>query len=202
MNQYDTVIDSISNFSGHYDDPSKQIKIILQKIADCMSKVSKIDLKKINVTLAYQFVDNGHWHWADHIYVDNGLSLEELMNNRNSAFYQIFSGNREFLFQNSKKEAEDIGYYIQDKKDITNKNVGSIVCKGINVGTPETAYIRAILTISTYGKKFVNSNDASTLGIVESNIRDIILPEFELQIQIELALLYFKKIQQSESTII
>jgi hypothetical protein len=194
-NQFDMLKNTFKT-SINCTDPSKQIEIILQKISDCLADVSKMDSKKINVALAYK-ISNGpeDWCWAQYSRTDGGLPLPELKGNCGTTFYQIFSGNREFVFYNSKIDAEKESHYVFDAKDKSYRNSGSIVCKKINVATPEKTYVEAILSITTYGKKFVPDDNEKLIEVVESNIRDIILPEFELRIQIELAQFCLQKLQ-------
>ncbi len=194
-NELNMILNGLA-YPGEDLDHSKQIEIILQKIADCLANVSKIESKKINVTLAFKLTDCCKpWCWSEYSRTDGGLPLETLLSNDRTTFHQVSSGSREFIFYNSKIKAEENEHYVFDAKDKSYRNVGSIICKKINIGSSEKTYIEAVLSITTYGKKFVPDDNENLIEIVESNIRDVIIPEFELHIQIELAQIYLQKLQ-------
>jgi hypothetical protein len=83
-----------------------------------------------------------------------------------------------------------------DARDKSCDKVGSIVCANISVGTTNETFVNAILTISTYGRKFVLNNDAKTIEKIQYNIQQILLPAIESRLKIELSLQLIGYMQQ------
>ncbi len=97
------------------------------------------------------------------------------------------------MFFNSKEDARKQESYIKDGEDVVNENnelKGSIACYKITIKELNDVLIQAILSLSTYNKKFVNTNNKKTINNVEYNIRQYIINPFINRINVELCLLY------------
>lgn len=67
---------------------------------------------------------------------------------------------------------------------------GSIACYRIVTRESGQELIKAVLSITTYNKKFVNSDDKNIVANVKFNMDEYILKPFIKRISIELCLLY------------
>ncbi len=88
--------------------------------------------------------------------------------------------------------AANEGKYVFDKKDHRNHDIGSIICDEIAIEDEKGKIARIILTISTYGYRFTDSDDADVLENMSQMIEEVLLQQFEKRIRIELALLFVK----------
>ncbi len=66
------------------------------------------------------------------------------------------------MFYNSKEQARKLDSYIRDGEDRINENdelKGSIACYRIVVKEEKQELIKAVLSITTYNKRFVSSDN-------------------------------------------
>lgn len=182
--------------------PAKQLKDISRKIAECFCKITGIKEGELVVSMAYCLADTD-WKWVDSKDLHGCARLEDLKNNPKSTFYQLKTGKEEFLFLNNKKREEANGRYIFDNKDNSHKRVGSIICEKIGIGSENHMLGEVILSISSYGHMFVESDDEEQISKVEETIRTAILKQFEKRICIQLSNLYiremYKRFKRKES---
>lgn len=174
--------------------PDKQLKSIAKELKTCLSEITLPPLNHISVSMAYEFpgISNG-LNWIDQREIQQCMQIKQLIKNTHTTFYQIYSGKSDFLFFNDKKKAADNNNYVFDKKDHRFHDIGSIICDEIAVEDGERKIARIILTISTYGYRFTDSDNPEVLSNMSEMIEEVILQQFEKRIRIELALLYVKK---------
>lgn len=173
--------------------PDKQLKSIAKELKTCLSTMTKPSVDNITVSMAYQFPGvSDHIRWVDQQEIAQCMQLSQLKSNKCTTFYKVYSEESNFLFFNDKKEAASQGNYVFDKKDQRYHNIGSIICDEISIEDESGKIARIILTISTYGYKFTDSDDKETLDNMSQMIEEVILQQFEKRIRIELALLFVK----------
>lgn len=199
--KYDTLLDYMDNIEKTKKcekpfistvQPTKQLKAISDKLAKCFSEITSIRKNDLIVSMAYSVAgENSKWKWVDFKKLHGCATLEQLLENQRSAFYRVLSGEEEFVFYNNKIEAEKCGKYVSDQKDKSHKNVGSIVCQRIEVGSQDQIQGSLILSISSYGQMFVKNEE--NIENVKETIRDVILKQFEKRICIELSDLFIQE---------
>ena len=174
--------------------PEVQLKNIARELKSCLSEITQLPLDNMTVSMAYEFPEiNKQIYWIDQKEVVQCMTLKALRSNKNTAFYNIYSGKSDFLFFNDKELAADNGMYVFDKKDIRYNKTGSIICDEIAIENDKGKIARIILTISTYGYKFTDSSDEEILSNISQMIQEVILQQFEKRIRIELGFLFVKK---------
>lgn len=173
--------------------PTKQLKAISDKLANCFSTITGIKKNELTVSMAYSLANTNVWKWVDFKHLHGCSTLDELINNQRSTFYQLYSGKATFLFFNSKEEAEKAGMYVFDTRDDSHKHIGSIICQKIEVGSEKNIQGTIIMSISSYGKNFINSEKNHNKEDVENTIRNVILKQFEKRISIELSDLFIRE---------
>ncbi len=180
-------------------DPLKQITCLVDELRTCICQMTKVEERNIAVAIAFEpELTKGEWEWFRNCRgIEGGKSVKELIENEKSTFNIVYSGKEDYVFENSKSLAQDNGRYITDKKDNSSPN-GSIICKNITIGRRESYHFRVILTVSTYGKKLVGDDDATSIENVKRNIEESILYEFEKRLQIELVLLWLKNMNEAK----
>lgn len=171
-----------------------QLKNIAKELKFCLSEITQPPLDNISVSIAYEFPEmSKQIYWIDYKEVVQCMSLKSLKSNKNTTFYKIYSGESDFLFFNDKELASKNGNYVFDKKDERNHNIGSIICDEIALENERGKIARVILTISTYGYRFTDSNDEKVLSNMSQMIQKVILQQFEKRIRIELGFLFVKR---------
>lgn len=182
--------------------PEEQLKHITERMSNCLSKLlsqNEYDIREdeLYISVYYNFpLENNNWNLADSLSPEKGLDIDALLN-RNTTFAKILESNKTLLFYNSKEQAQKYDCYIsdsEDKYDSNNRLKGSIVCYKIIIKEKEQVLAIAVVSISTYNKKFVNSDDKKVIETAEYNINEYIFKPFEKRMRIELCLLYLSKL--------
>lgn len=191
--------------------PKKQLKAIIRQINDCLCVfLAQPDLKfkhkDFLITLAYRFPleEDKQWVWLD-ASEEKGLALDILIGeNSKSTFNYILKGNKPFYFNNDKKDAKQRDQYLYDSNDQTNADneneIGSIFCCRFQIKKDNSTSIDALLSVSTYQKKFCNYIDKrdemnkQKLKNIEDNLLAVVQDYFGKRIEIELSLLYLDEL--------
>lgn len=189
---------NINEFPQIVSNPCEQLKHITEKMNNCLCKLLSQNEYSINenelyISLYYNFpMEDNLWRLTDSIAPERGLSINELLDEK-STFSQVLKSREPFLFYNSKEQARKMDSYISDGEDSLNENnelKGSIACYRIIINESGQELIKAVLSITTYNKKFVNSDNKKTIDNVKFNMDEYILKPFIKRISIELCLLY------------
>jgi hypothetical protein len=168
--------------------PKQQIETILTNIQITLSNIFDIERSNIGLSIIYS-VDNEKWDWLYTMSVSEDTTLNELLNNDNSAVRQIIDHKVSYLFYPDKRIGIRENKYFPGKSDKNFGNIGSILCSEISVGL-ENKYLRAILSITTYGTQLCSEKDENS----KEKLKSTLLPNFEQRIKVELALLYIKDV--------
>ncbi len=179
--------------------PDEQIKHIIEKMNNCLCKLlTGFREDELYISLYYNFPKekNDLWSLADSLSPEKGLSITDLLNGH-STFNKVLTIKENFLFYNSKEYARRCEAYISDSEDRVDENnnlKGSIACYRIVIEERNQILIKAVISISTYNKRFVDSNDKNIIDNTKYNIEEHILKQFAKRINIELCLLYLSKL--------
>ena len=197
----------ITDFPEIVSNPNEQLKHILDKINNCLCKLLSqkeysIKSDELYISLYYNFpMENDTWEAADSLSPEKGLSIDELLDEK-STFSHVLHSKESLLFYNSKEQARKQDSYIRDDEDHVNENnelKGSIACYRIVIKERKQELIKAVLSITTYNKKFVNSDDEKIIGNVKFNMDEHILKTFIKRLNIELCLLYLATLYENKN---
>ncbi len=188
----------VKEFPQIVSNPCEQLKHITEKMNNCLCQLLSQNEYNINenelyISLYYNFpMEDEIWRQTDSIAPERGLGISELINEK-STFSKVLKSKEPFLFYNSKEQARKTDSYISDGEDRLNENnelKGSIACYRIATNESGQELIKAVLSITTYNKKFVNSDNKKIIDNVKFNMDEYILKPFIKRIDIELCLLY------------
>lgn len=179
----------IENPFHHITQPRLQIENILDNFRDTMATIFGINRSDIGISLVYYTSHTNKWEWLCTMNVTNDIPLKDLIQNSNSTLSQIAKGNSSYLFYPDKNVGIQEGRYLPGNTDRMRGNIGSILCKELNLGRNDK-HLRAILSITSYGLQFCSKNDNNAI----SKIENILLPTFEKRLNLELSLLYIKEV--------
>lgn len=182
------------------EQPCLQLKDITMELAknfsDLLSQKNyNLRLDDLHITIYFTFEKekSERWQRAENHKAENGINIEQLLS-ESSTFYETLNLCKEkFVFYNSKEDARKKNHYIPDELDEYDNNKelkGSIACYRITVKSQGEIYIKSILTIATYSKKFTIINDAESVENIKYNIRHNLLEEYEKRIATSLCRYY------------
>lgn len=189
---------NIKDFPQIVSNPCEQLKHVTEKMNNCLCKLLSQNEYSINenelyISLYYNFpLEDNLWKQADSIAPERGLSIDDLISEK-STFSKVLKSKEPFLFYNSKEQARKTDSYISDGEDRLDENnelKGSIACYRIIIKEAGRELIKAVLSVTTYNKKFVNSDNKRIIDNVKFNMDEYILRPFIKRIDIELCLLY------------
>jgi hypothetical protein len=169
--------------------PKDQLQSILENLQDTLADLFGLTHSEISVSVMYttdQTPDK--WDWLSNLNMPNDLNLDELLHNPKSTVHQIVNRKTTSLFFPSKNTAVSQGQYLPGPKDYAHRLYGSILCHDISIDGHKS--VRAILSISTFGRQLCEENDLDA----QYTIVNKILPSFERRIQLELALFYIRTV--------
>lgn len=181
-------------------DPYASLKTILNSIASCFETFLELRSKYVSVAIFYHFnyQNDKKWNRFDKDYYKAFKNNEQVIFEENSFGRYVLEGTEGFYLINDKnRDGAEQGYYKLNKKDIETKKkfhkYGSIIGTKIIVKIDNKEYIKALLTISVYGRKI----DTFPFGIfrekLECQIEDDILPAFKSNIESELMQIYLEE---------
>jgi len=157
----------------------EHIRELLNRIQSMVSEIS--DLEKSKIGLSVIILRNSKsWDWLEDINIDDDLSIDELIDNQNTAARHIIDKKAQCIFWPDKRRGIEAQQFIASEYDKEHGSMGSIYCKDISI--EET---RAILTITTYGGQICDQDDSHKKTIFSRTI----MPKFETQLKIEISLL-------------
>ena len=78
-------------------------------------------------------------------------------------------------------------------RDNRHDNIGSILGIKMAFSTNEKILVEGILTISTYGRKFVNSSDENKIKTFQKLLIDDLFPNYQRMLETEMGVLYHEK---------
>lgn len=179
--------------------PIDHLNEISYNIRNCVSYITGIPQKKITVSMLYKLTDSDNWHWTNQsdLCSNSRYNAKELVNDKDSTFNYVLNGETFVVFNDKLKASEQHRYKLDDN-DNSHKKVGSIACQKILIPVnADTEYITVLLSISTYGHRFVESYDDNKennndVEHFTKNLRDKILSQFTKRISLELLTLYLQ----------
>jgi hypothetical protein len=203
-NQLDAFFSTKQPVTTFTYDIEKRINVILKELIHCVAYSSGIEARNISAAIFFTFnKKKGHWDLLEKNYSDafDGKIRDAIMQDDSFAYF-LKNVSGDFYYLNDKykdgicheKEGRVVPIYRLNGMDIqTQKETGkygSIVGWKFKIKRKKTTYIQAMLFISTYGSKLDNSLTGRYKKTVQHNLRELILPYFQMNLQAELMHLY------------
>lgn len=165
--------------------PQSQITNLAFSIQSSFSRLFDIPEDQISVSIAIKSPGTGHWEWFRRINADNDSSLEELLANPTSSFFQIVNHIKSYVFYPRKVDGENAREYFPSPLDQQYDLIGSIICRDVSVESRNRC-LEGVLSVSTYGVEICDPDDEETI----QKINTLVLPGFENLLRLELAIHY------------
>lgn len=109
------------------------------------------------------------------------------------SFYSYLA-NQGYVFSNDKKQLAEGQHYIWTSHDRQYENIGSVIGTVIELknDNPETVFVKAYLTIGTFGRKLVEENDPLDEEHFEKLFKETIINSYKTLIEAELAQMFIR----------
>jgi hypothetical protein len=166
--------------------PDQQIKDLCNNLQNIINNLFGIDKSKIGLSIVYYI--NKKWEWLHKLNVDDDLNIDQLTTNPNTSLFQIISSKSHVVFWADKKEGITQQQFVASELDKSYNNAGSIYCADISIKKDKTIILPAVLSLTTYDQMLCLPTDNKTINYLTS----MIMPAFQIRIELELCLLYIK----------
>ncbi len=169
--------------------PRVQIEKLLENLQITLSEIFGISRDDIGLSIIYRFDKSVEWRWLYAMNTTDDLDLGTLVNNNETSVRQVIDDKLHSVFYPDKRIGIVEHKYLPGAKDRHFNNVGSVLCRDLSIWQ-EKRNIRAILSITTYGKQLCEDGDRDSLNKIEN----LIVSAFTTRLQLELSLLYIKEV--------
>lgn len=182
--------------------PHLYIETVCENIKTLISNITDITLSSFSVSFIYQYPNcsDSNWQWITRKEGTLNQSLHDFVTNNkfHSYFHFLISNNLSSHFENDKEKLVKKGNYWISEGDMRFSQFGSIASYKISFNRNDQALCIGYLTVSTYGRKFVEE-EQNEQKIKEFNIllSDIIIPPFRHLLESELGFMYERHIRRN-----
>lgn len=183
--------------------PCNTLKNITSEMVKVLSKLLtykeyNIRERDLHVNIYYNFPQENQdkWHKTHSAKQEKGLKIEELLK-PNSTFFQALNSPQHYVYYNDKKYANSENHYIIDSEDDRNLN-GSIACYLYDVTKNDKTYIRFMITVASYGKRFSKVDSKDENENIALNLKRSVFPEYEVLIKSALVDLYITHLDKKK----
>lgn len=180
----------------------EHMRFIISELKDCVCDITKIDPKNLSVHFMYKHTNdmNEDWKWIDGDNISVSHTLKKIIENENSCYYRVLHTDDKFVFVNDKLKAISEEKYISSDRDKYYGKTGSVVCAKIDCGRYGESYIEAVVSVSSYGRMFVESGDLEEIRELEKTMKYQILPYYNALLEIEMASLSLRHSIQNKKS--
>lgn len=99
---------------------------------------------------------------------------------------------------NDKQSMAEVGRYYMSARDERHSRIGSIFGVQLMFSNNAELFVEGVMVVSTYGKKFVPSNDINKINQLKRLVIDDLLPSYQRMLETEMGMLYLRHLD-SES---
>lgn len=174
------------------------IQEICKSFAGVIAKITDIRKENISVSFVYRYVyensspEDEKWRWVIGRELTMNTPLDDYIDNRETVYYQLVSSNTTALYCNEKKLWAENGKYFMSSRDKRHNKVGSFFAAKVMFSNNANKFTEGIIMVSTYGKRFVEKENAHTSDQLKQLIIDNIFPCYQRMLETELGILYFQ----------
>ena len=177
--------------------PHEYIDSVCECLKNLISNITEIANSSLSVSFIYKYPSckDDKWQWITRKEGTLNQDLNNFIVNEysNSYFHFLVTNNIASYFENSKEELIKKGNYWISEGDKRYSTLGSIASYKISFIKNDVTRCVGYLTISTYGRKFVeNINDNEKINEFNNLLTNSIIPPFRSIIVGELGFLYIR----------
>lgn len=186
-------------------DVHKYIADICKEFENIISEITSIPKQYMSVSFVYRYIyqgadeDSTNWKWIIGKEHTTQMKLNDFINNPETAIYNLVNSKETYIFSNDKKALADKPkpQYYMSTRDYNHNKVGSIFLLKIMFSNNAQSFVESVLTISTYGRRFVeNETKEYDSHILRNVIFEEVFPFYQKLLETELGVLYLRHISQ------
>lgn len=182
--------------------PHRYIDEVCDNLKALISNITDIGISSLSVSFIYHYptCNDSRWQWITRKEGTLNQNLNDFVMNANSHsyFHYIVTNNLSSHFENDKEQLIKEGNYWISEGDMRFSRFGSIASYKISFNRNDQILCVGYLTISTYGRSFVeNKNDRIKIDEFNSLLSDIIIPPYRHILESELGFLYERHIRMN-----
>lgn len=187
-------------------DVHKYISDICKEFENIIAEITSIPKQYMSVSFVYRYIYNGadddsrSWKWIIGKEHTTQIPLNEFINNSETAISNLVSSKETFIFSNDKKElaSKPNPQYYMSTRDYNHNRIGSIFLLKIMFSNNAESFVEGVLTISTYGKRFIEKETTEyNSNILKNVIFEDVFPFYQKLLETELGILYLRHISRS-----
>lgn len=172
------------------------MKRICENLRFIISEIIEENIEYIDISFIYKYAEEGQWKW---IIGKSGTSdarnLNEIVEDNRTFFHYIINNTEESpVFYNMKEELIVNGNYKIGRRDRLFDNKGSLMALVLTYYNNERRMVDAVLTISTYGVRFVDvdKNQSKEINKIKKRLVYDVLPYYVSLLQSEMGAMYLR----------
>ncbi len=187
--------------NGLFYNVHSYMREICLNLRSTIAAIIKEDTEYVDVTMIYKYRGESKWKWIiGKSGVSGATDLNVFVAKKGTLFeYMLDSDTETPVFYNKKEKLMEEGHYDAGRRDRIFKNRGSVMALMLTYFNNEKALIDAILLISTYGVRFVKTEEDENEEIdkFKTILNYEILPYYVSLLQSEMGAMYLRHVYKN-----
>lgn len=179
-------------------DIHEYISEICKSFKNVVSQITDINKEHISVSFIYRYrytgakIEDWQWRWITGKEPTMLTPLNDFVEISDTVYSFLINGKETVVFCNDKIELEKDKHYFMSVRDKRHNEIGSIFAIKVMFSNNAQNFAEGVLTISTYGKRFVEDNDREKINQLRRLFIDDLFPCYQRLLETELGMLYLK----------
>lgn len=136
--------------------------------------------------------DDKNWKWIVGREQTMQTPLNQFVEKENTVYHTLIKGSETVVFYNDKQSMAEVGRYYMSARDERHSRIGSIFGVQLMFSNNAELFVEGVMVVSTYGKKFVPSNDINKINQLKRLVIDDLLPSYQRMLETEMGMLYLR----------
>ena len=177
---------------------------ICDSFRNVLAQVTDINKEYVSVSFIYHYIyknvseDDKNWKWIVGREQTMQTPLNQFVEKENTVYHTLIKGSETVVFYNDKQSMAEVGRYYMSARDERHSRIGSIFGVQLMFSNNAELFVEGVMVVSTYGKKFVPSNDINKINQLKRLVIDDLLPSYQRMLETEMGMLYLRHLD-SES---
>lgn len=171
---------------------------ICDSFRNVLAQVTDINKEYVSVSFIYRYIyknvseDDKNWKWIVGREQTMQTPLNLFVEQENTVYHTLIKGSETVAFYNNKQSMAEVGRYYMSARDERHSRIGSIFGVQLMFSNNAESFVEGVMVVSTYGKKFVPSNDINKINQLKRLVIDDLLPSYQRMLETEMGMLYLR----------
>lgn len=171
---------------------------ICDSFRNVLAQVTEINKEYVSVSFIYHYIyknaseDDKKWKWIIGREQTMQTLLDSFVAQENTVYHTLIKGSETVVFYNDKQSMAEVGRYYMSNRDERHSKIGSIFGVQLMFSNNAERFVEGVMVVSTYGKKFVPSNDINKINQLKRLVIDDLLPSYQRMLETEMGMLYLR----------